>query len=191
MTAANALNITGGKVAATKAVSGKTIKVTGGEVDFGAGDAGELGSDTSAVTIGGGTIKTTNAGAIKGSSVTIDQGTFTLTKGLTIGSVDGTVDVNSGTFTVPDTITLAFKGNTNLNAGTAITTTNGGKLSFTGNATIADDAKLTLGATSVTVIASDAALNEKTATLNISTKKFGDLTKRLVTRLRLQALLAL
>ena len=177
VTAANELNITGGKVAATKAVSGKTIKVTGGEVDFGAGDAGELGSDTSAVTIGGGTIKTTNAGAIKGSSVTIDQGTFTLTKGLTIGSVDGTVDVNSGTFTVPDTITLAFKGNTNLNAGTAITTTNGGKLSFTGNATIADDAKLTLGATSVTVIASDAALNEKTATLNVSTKKFGDLTK--------------
>ena len=177
VTASNELNIAGGKVAATKAVSGKKIKVTGGEVDFGAGDAGELGSDTSAVTISGGTIKTTNAGAIKGSSVTIDQGTFTLTKGLTIGSVDGTVDVNSGTFTVPDNITLAFKGNTNLNAGTDITTTAGGKLSFTGTATIADDAKLKLGATSVTVIAADAALNEKTATLNVSTTKFGLLTK--------------
>ena len=177
VTATNELNITGGKVAATEAVSGKKIKVTGGEVDFGAGDAGELGSDTSAVTISGGTIKTTNAGAIKGSSVTIDQGTFTLTKGLTIGSVDSTVDVNSGTFTVPDNITLAFKGNTNLNAGTDITTTDGGKLSFTGTATIADDAKLKLGATSVTVIAADAALNEKTATLNVSTTKFGVLTK--------------
>ena len=177
VTASNELNITGGKVAATKAVSAKTISVTGGEVDFAAGDAGELGSDTSTVTISDGTFTTTGGGAIKGSSITIDNGTFTLTEGLTIGSVEGSVVVNSGTFTVPTKKTLAFKGTTNLNAGTAITTTTDGKLSFTGNATIADDAKLTLGDTSVTVIASDAALNEKTATLNISTKKFSELTK--------------
>ena len=176
VTAANELNITGGKVDATKAVSGLKVNLTDGTVNFAAA-TGVLGSDTSTVKINGGTVTSTQAGAIKGSSITIDKGTFTLTEGLTIGSVEGSVVVNSGTFTVPAKKTLAFKGTTNLNSGTAITTTADGKLSFTGNATIADDAKLTLGDTSVTVIASDAALDEKTATLNVSTKKFGDLTK--------------
>ena len=176
VTASNELSIAGGKVDATKAVSGLKVNLTGGTVNFAAA-TGVLGSDTSTVKINGGNVTSTKAGAIKGSSITIDKGTFTLTEGLTIGSVDGTVDVNSGTFTVPDNTTLAFKGNTNLNAGTDITTTAGGKLSFTGTATIADDAKLKLGATSVTVIAADAALNEKTATLNVSTTKFGVLTK--------------
>ncbi len=75
MTASNELNITGGKVDATKAVSGKKIKVTAGEVDFTAA-TGVLGSDTTdLITISGGTIDAkTAAGAIKGKTIKFEKG---------------------------------------------------------------------------------------------------------------------
>ncbi len=100
VTASNELKITGGKVDATLAVSGLKVNLTDGTVNFAAA-TGVLGSDTSTVKINGGTVTSTKAGAIKGSSITIDKGTFTLTEGLTIGSAAGTVDVNGGEFTVP------------------------------------------------------------------------------------------
>ncbi|WP_027938819.1 beta strand repeat-containing protein [Anaerobiospirillum succiniciproducens] len=172
VTASGDLKITDGTVNATKAVSGKNISVTGGTVDFKAA-TGVLGSDTSTVKINGGTVTSTKAGAIKGSSITIDKGTFTLTEGLTIGSAAGTVDVNGGKFTVPTGQKLSFVGTTNLTSGT-ITTTDAGELVFKGNATI-NGTTLTLGAKAKTNIETDA--TTKTSTLNVSATTFGTLVK--------------
>ena len=154
VTASNELNITGGKVAATKAVSGKTIKVTGGEVDFGTGDAGALGSDTTdLITISGGTIDAkTAAGTIKGKTIKFEKGDIKASAHeLTI---DGGFEATGGTITVEDSQTLTFKG----------------------NASIADEVTVTLNGNTkhtIKVVGTDAENNGK---LSVSAKKFGELT---------------
>ena len=163
-----------GKLTTSAKVEGDTINLNGGTVEF-AADTGILGSDTSAVTISGATVTATKAGAIKGSSVNIQGGTFTLTKGLTVGSAKGTVDITGGKITVADNETLTLVGTSNLKAGSNITTTAGGKLAFKGEGTIADEATLTLGNTSVTNIVADA--NTTHSKLNVSKTVFGTLTK--------------
>ena len=154
VTASNELNITGGKVAATKAVSGKTIKVTGGEVDFGTGDAGALGSDTTdLITISGGTIDAKTAeGTIKGKTIKFEKGDIKASAHeLTI---DGGFEATGGTITVADNQTLTFKG----------------------NASIADEVTLTLNGKNkhtVKVVGTDAQNNGK---LSVSEKQFKVLT---------------
>ena len=171
---AGILNMSSGSLTTSGKVEGTTINVSGGTVEFAAA-TGVLGSDTSAVTISGGTVTATKAGAIKGSSVDIQSGTFTLTEGLTVGSAKGTVDITGGKITVADTKTLTLVGTSNLKSGSDITTTTGGKLAFKGNGTIADDAKLTLGNTSETNIVADATTTH--SQLNVSKTVFGTLTK--------------
>ena len=170
---AGTLNMSSGSLSTSGKVEGSTINVTGGTVTF-AANTGILGSDTSSVTISGGTVTATKAGAIKGSSVDIQGGTFTLTEGLTIGSAEGTVDVKGGTFDVKTTKKLTFVGKSNLTGGT-ITTTDAGELAFKGNATI-NGTTLTLGDNAVTNIETDA--TTKTSTLNVSAATFGTLVKK-------------
>ena len=170
---AGTLNMSSGSLTTSGKVEGTTINVSGGTVEFAAA-TGVLGSDTSAVTISGGTVTATKAGAIKGSSVDIQGGTFTLTEGLTIGSAEGTVDVKGGTFDVKTTKKLTFVGKSNLTGGT-ITTTDAGELSFKGNATI-NGTTLTLGDNAVTNIETDS--TTKTSTLNVSAATFGTLVKK-------------
>ena len=169
---AGTLNMSSGSLTTSGKVEGDTINVTGGTVTF-AANTGILGSDTSSVTISGGTVTATKAGAIKGSSVDIQGGTFTLTEGLTIGSAEGTVDVKGGAFDVKTTKKLTFVGTSNLTGGT-ITTTDAGELVFKGNATISGTT-LTLGDNAVTNIETDS--TTKTSTLNVSAATFGTLVK--------------
>uniref|UniRef100_UPI0029434B49 hypothetical protein n=1 Tax=Anaerobiospirillum succiniciproducens TaxID=13335 RepID=UPI0029434B49 len=152
VTASNELNITGGKVDATKAVSGKTIKVTGGEVDF-AAETGVLGSDTTdLITISGGTVgATTAAGTIKGKTIKFENGDIKATNALTI---EGGFEATGGTITVEDNQTVTFKG----------------------NASIADDVTVTLNGTTkhtIKVVGTD---DENNGKLSVSAKKFGELT---------------
>ena len=152
VTASNELNIAGGKVDATKAVSGKTIKVTGGEVDF-AAETGVLGSDTTdLITISGGTVGATNAaGTIKGKTIKFENGDIKATNALTI---EGGFEATGGTITVEDNQTVTFKG----------------------NASIADDVTVTLNGTTkhtIKVVGTD---DENNGKLSVSAKKFGQLT---------------
>ena len=154
MTASNELNITGGKVNATKAVSGKTIKVTDGEVDFGAGDNGALGdASTELITISGGTIDAkTAAGAIKGKTIKFEKGDIKASAhALTI---EGGFEATSGTLTIGNEKSVTFKGNASIKD--AVTVTLEGDTAHT-----------------VKVVGTDA---KKHGKLSVSAKKFGELT---------------
>ena len=154
VTATNELNIAGGKVAATEAVSGKKIKVTGGEVDFGAGDNGALGdASTELITISGGTIDAkTAAGAIKGKTIKFEKGDIKASAhALTI---EGGFEATSGTLTIGNEKSVTFKGNASIKD--AVTVTLEGDTAHT-----------------VKVVGTDA---KKHGKLSVSAKKFGELT---------------
>ena len=154
VTATNELNIAGGKVAATVAVSGKKIKVTGGEVDFGAGDNGALGdTSTELITISGGTIDAkTAAGSIKGKTIKFEKGDIKASAhALTI---EGGFEATSGTLTIGNEKSVTFKGNASIKD--AVTVTLDGDTAHT-----------------VKVVGTDAKNHGK---LSVSAKKFGELT---------------